>query len=154
MDIKDPQKVFFSKDKIFWSIALCVYLFVIYTVTVFSRGIPNEIERVRLTLFWSYGWGLRTFGFNMIRQIVGNIAMLMPVGFFYFFICSRKRWYISIIIGFCISLSVETLQLLLNKGLFETDDLIHNTLGCFLGYSITFVVMNIIAKIKNKNGFI
>lgn len=73
-------------------------------------------------------------------QIVANIVMQMPLGFYlrYYF---RRSWKQSVLIGFCVSLFYEVTQL---TGLWflyphayryaSVDDLISNTLGCLLGF--------------------
>ena len=38
--------------------------------------------------------------------------------------------------GLFLSFAIESLQFVLKKGLAETDDIIHNTLGCLIGYGI------------------
>ncbi|MBQ4057569.1 MAG: VanZ family protein [Lachnospiraceae bacterium] len=58
----------------------------------------------------------------------------------------RKYWKV-VCIAFSISLSIELIQLAMHLGLFELDDLFHNSLGCALGYGI-FVG---IAGIGKKN---
>ena len=42
-------------------------------------------------------------------------------------------WKKGLLIGICISFSIELLQLILCRGLFEFDDIIHNSLGFFIG---------------------
>lgn len=67
-------------------------------------------------------------------NIIGNIAMFMPIGFLlpliYTKVNSCKK---VVIIGFCTSLLIELSQLFLTRGT-DVDDLILNTLGATLGY--------------------
>ena len=43
-------------------------------------------------------------------------------------------WLMVAIIGCGISVTIEALQFLFHRGFAETDDVMHNTLGCILGY--------------------
>jgi glycopeptide antibiotics resistance protein len=43
------------------------------------------------------------------------------------------------LLGFLTSLSIELLQLVLKRGLFEFDDMFHNTLGVIIGYGIWWI---------------
>jgi glycopeptide antibiotics resistance protein len=44
-----------------------------------------------------------------------------------------------VLLGFLTSLSIELLQLVLKRGLFEFDDMFHNTFGVILGYGIMWI---------------
>ncbi|MEG0310373.1 MAG: VanZ family protein [Eubacterium sp.] len=72
-----------------------------------------------------------------------NILMLVPLGIYlrYYFKCN---WFKTILIGFCVSLSFEVIQLSGLFGiyprpyrLFQVDDLINNTFGALIGYWIS-----------------
>ena len=94
---------------------------------------------VPATLF-SGGCWKAFFTSNDFFQIIANIIMQMPLGFYlrYYFRCSWKR---TACIGFLVSLFYETTQF---TGLWflypqayryaTVDDLICNTLGCLLGF--------------------
>ena len=43
-------------------------------------------------------------------------------------------WLMVVIIGCGISVTIESLQFLFMRGFSELDDVMHNTLGCILGY--------------------
>ena len=62
-----------------------------------------------------------------LAQVLLNILLLSPIGLLMPVFVKRKR--LVILFGFCFSLLIEVLQLVLRRGFFETDDLIHNTLG-------------------------
>lgn len=77
-------------------------------------------------------------------NIVGNIVVFMPFGFFIPGLAKRKHGpflnFLKITgFGFLFSLTVETAQLVSKVGCFDVDDLILNTVGVALGcacYSI------------------
>ena len=51
---------------------------------------------------------------------------------------------VILLIGFCISFSIELMQLVLCRGMFDVDDIIHNSLGFLIGIVIInkVVLMN------------
>ena len=77
----------------------------------------NLVPFVEIRRFWTYREQLGMFA--LFTNIFGNV-----LGFF------------IILSGFCISLSVEAIQLITKVGCFDVDDMILNTLGAALGYGI------------------
>ncbi|MBQ6927335.1 MAG: VanZ family protein [Oscillospiraceae bacterium] len=84
-------------------------------------------------LFWSYRqWldGNQKIG----RQILLNIAMFFPFGFFLGGLLKRRARLITVAVSAAVfSLLIESLQFILMRGLFELDDVVSNTLGALLG---------------------
>lgn len=71
-----------------------------------------------------------------ITAYLQNILLFMPFGFLMPFICNKKSDLISILYtGFGFSLLIETSQLL-NIRRTDIDDLILNTLGTVIGFSL------------------
>jgi len=48
----------------------------------------------------------------------------------------QSAWLIVLMTGLILSVSIEAMQYFFHKGFAETDDMMHNTLGCMLGYGI------------------
>jgi glycopeptide antibiotics resistance protein len=81
----------------------------------------------------------------LLWQVVGNIVAFAPVGFSFAGLIrargrergpARGRWRVffrAVSAGFLLSLTVETIQLLLPTRATDVDDLIFNTLGAALG---------------------
>ena len=70
----------------------------------------------------------------MLKENLLNIALLFPVGLLLpFSFYKRLRWWQGLIMGLIASALIEVLQLILCRGLFEFDDMIHNGFGCMLG---------------------
>ena len=113
-----------------WRIAaLVAYVFFIIAVTVLSRRsfVGNHIE---LRPFWS--WSVP----RLREQILMNVVGFIPFG-----VLGASLWKWKIVpIAAGISLCVELIQLLTRTGLFELDDVIHNTLGAVIGFGLFFVV--------------
>ena len=108
------------------AILLILYLaFIVYMTLIGERaGVPG----VRLDLFWSY----RLFFISPVMrlQILNNIWLFVPLGAMLYRLWPRG--YVALI-PVLLSLVIETLQLVLGRGLFETDDIISNSLGGLIG---------------------
>lgn len=69
-----------------------------------------------------------------------NVVLFIPVGLLIGLAIKNMKWWMVGLIGFCISLGIETLQFVFWKGFSEFDDVMHNTVGCLLGYGLTHLV--------------
>ena len=106
-----------------WNLGLLAgYFFLILAVTIFSRN--AGVGRYELVPFWSYSNpGLRT-------QILLNIILFIPVGL----LGGKDLGWKIIPIAAAVSITIEIIQLVTDRGLMEFDDVIHNTLGTAIGY--------------------
>jgi glycopeptide antibiotics resistance protein len=119
---------------------LVVYVFLVFASTVFSRK-PAADYSYKVIPFWSYreillGGPDADF---LFWEDVFNLCMLLPEGILLTLVIGRKDLQKSglpakvILIGFFTTLLIELLQLILKRGLFEFDDIFHNTLGVTIG---------------------
>lgn len=129
-----------NKRYVMWAF-LIIYTIVLYLFTVVLRS-SFGYYKYNLTVFWSYKniienadnvrWYLNEhFWFNIL-----NIFMMFPIGFLGMAL-SKKKGRINVlymgVLGLFMSISIELMQLVLMRGLFEFDDMIHNTIGSMLG---------------------
>ena len=71
------------------------------------------------------------------KDLLGNIGLFIPLPFFILFLSSYTRSLKFILsIAFLISFGVESVQFILGIGVSDIDDLILNTSGAFLGYTL------------------
>jgi glycopeptide antibiotics resistance protein len=74
------------------------------------------------------------------NNLWGNLFGFMPLGIFLPLLFSFFCRGISLLLaGLLVSLGFETAQLVLNLGIFDVDDIILNTIGCFAGYIIIWL---------------
>ena len=113
-----------------------LWLAVLLRITVFRNGCFSHgffSGRVEWDAF-DYYLELARSGnwWYFIYLFFGNLIWFVPVG-----ILTKLRdghlWQ-AVLMGFLLSLSIETAQFVLGSGLSELDDLILNTLGALLGY--------------------
>ena len=78
-----------------------------------------------MDIFWSYReWN------TYWAEIITNIILFIPLGF----LLGRLVGWKGILIAVGMSAAIEIIQLITYLGLFEIDDIIHNTVGAAIGY--------------------
>lgn len=69
-------------------------------------------------------------------NIVGNILIFSPFGFFLPMLDKKlRRFWLVVLIGLGVSLTIELTQTLLAARVFDVDDLILNSFGTWVGYA-------------------
>lgn len=117
---------------------LAAYVFFVLMETVIGRK-PGAL-RMELIPFWSYSHP------ELMVEIILNYMRFIPLGCL-LYLCFGEKYGLRVVIaGLLLSVSIEIFQLVFRIGLFEFDDIIGNTIGCFIGA----VIGKLIRKKKNK----
>ena len=126
---------------------LLEYIIFIYSSTVFSRDY-YESPRYNFDIFWSYQpkYKIDTLGF--ITENIMNVLAFVPIGFLSKFVIRKAKWWNVLLFGFFISIMIESLQYFFHRGFSETDDVIHNTLGCMIGIGLYYLIQSIFCKAR------
>ena len=131
---------------------LCAFLLlgwsvVVVGLTTLSRG-ANYEGWVNFRLFSGYinawnHWSLREF-----QLIIFNVLMFLPLGFLLPLLSNRlRRFWPVMLISLIATTGIELFQMLSRRGIFELDDIFHNTLGSVTGY---LIIMAILACVKER----
>lgn len=125
-------------------ILLAIYIVMLIYVCFFSERYGRDIisdtyrynlvpfKEIRRFLVYRENVGFIAF----IENLFGNVIAFMPFGFFIPVISPRNRKFLNVLaLTFLLSLTVETIQLMLKVGSFDVDDLLLNTLGGITGYA-------------------
>ena len=108
--------------------SLAAYILFILMETVIGR--KAGALRMELVLFWSYSHP------ELRMEIILNYLFFVPLGLL-LYLCFGKKYGLRVVIaGFLLSTSIELIQLIFRIGLFEFDDIIGNTIGCFIGAAV------------------
>ena len=132
-------------------------LFILYVMCLFevvtlqdnNFGLSNLIPFKEI---FRYSIGSRLF----IRNIVGNILLFLPYGYFIGYYINNKKIITPAILTMIISVTIEVVQLNIGR-IFDIDDVILNTCGGVLGfliYSISDNISSHLPKIFKTDGFI
>lgn len=123
----------------------CYYYFLVICSTVISRPVKGT-HLTKFMPFWNYMdiWNKKDYPNDLIEVIL-NIVMFVPIGLLPSCGIRKMKWWHIAIVGCCLSIIIEGLQLINSRGLCETDDVIHNTLGAMIGYAL-FVLLRKFTK--------
>lgn len=110
------------------------YVFVLFSSTVFFR--ESVYKGYDLMPFWSYIAYYRGEEDSLLNENIMNVVVFVPVGLLASLVSRSMNWIKALILGLCISITIEVLQFAFEKGFAELDDVMHNTLGCLLGYGL------------------
>lgn len=112
--------------------SLFLFLVVVLASTVFTRT-SNGVHTYELIPLWSW-YEIIAGNTALLEEIVLNMILLLPAGMLLPFVFDKKiKWYKAFVVGFIFSAFIEVCQLVLCRGLFEWDDMIHNALGAMVG---------------------
>lgn len=110
------------------------YVILIFCSTVFFR-IYDEARGHNFSPFWSY-YAIQEGKDELLHENILNVLVFLPVGVLLGCAFRCIKWGKAILIGCGISVIIEALQYFYHRGFSETDDVIHNTLGCMIGYGM------------------
>ncbi len=127
---------------------LLLYLCCVLYITLLSRG--DSLKRIfRADVFTSWRmW----FEWNAARgrSILQNIILFVPMGFFLKQVLSGRKYKFpaAVLLGFAVSLLIESVQYHTGRGWFDAEDLFNNTLGAAIGSGLFCAVDRIMGKGK------
>ena len=136
------NKVKFKLYRELFMLSFLLYSLILFYVVTFqdvNYGTNNFIpfkEIMRYEIGSSY----------FVHNVLGNILLFIPFGFFVSYIVSSKKPYYIIIITFITSFAIEGTQLLIGRT-FDVDDIFLNLVGGFFGYLIYLVIQVIYDKL-------
>ena len=111
---------------------LVEYYFLVLCSTVICRASSGE-RHIEIMPFWNYPdiWNRVDYPADLIEVLL-NMALFVPIGLLLGGIGFKTKK--ILLSGICLSGIIEVSQFAFCKGLCETDDVMHNTLGCVIGY--------------------
>lgn len=107
---------------------LIEYIFLLFCSTIIFRP-TGETRQYDFHPFWSYDRP------DLLVENIMNVIVFIPVGMILGSLLRVKgSWLVALLIGCSISITIEALQFWFMRGFSEVDDVMHNTLGCIVGY--------------------
>lgn len=137
-----PDKGNTAGDKLkkYKKIIFAGYIFAVLWITLIYREFGEH--RANLTPFWEFANVIRNVErWFYIKQIIGNLVMLMPLGFMLPTL-KKVAWKHILATAFLFSVGIEITQFATGRGLMEFDDVFNNTVGAMIGYWIYIFVKN------------
>ena len=125
---------------------LLLFAGIVYGSTVFTRN-PGSEPKYELELFWSWKKVIYEGSRSLLKENLLNMILLFPMGILLPVVLWRRlSWRQGFLSGAAVSAAIELCQLLLCRGLFEWDDMIHNGIGCMAGCMLSGTVIQFIKK--------
>lgn len=109
-------------------------MLIFYCSTIIFRN-PRDYSSYNFCPFWSYA-EIFSGKYELVIENFMNVLVFIPVGLLIGLGFSKWPWWKAVGLGCLFSISIESLQFFSKRGFCEVDDVIHNTLGCVIGYGI------------------
>lgn len=135
--VKNKVKFIFYKEILM--LGFIMYVIALFEVVTFQDVSWSSSNFIPFKEMLRYEFGTKLF----FKNVVGNMIMFIPFGFFTSYFLKLKKIYSVFILTLLTSITIETTQLLIGR-VFDIDDILLNILGGLIGYFI----FKIIYKIK------
>ncbi len=132
-------KVDFVFYKEMLMLGFIMYVIALFEVVTFQDVSWSSSNFIPFKEMLRYEFGTKLF----FKNVVGNMIMFIPFGFFTSYFLKLKKFYSVFILTLLTSITIETTQLLIGR-VFDIDDIFLNIIGGLIGYFI----FKIIYKIK------
>ena len=111
------------------SLVFIVYILCLYHVVTFQDVNYGANNFIPFKEIFRYSIGSTKF----IKNIVGNIMLFIPFGFFSSYYLKNKKMLTPVILTLVTSLTIEVVQYYIGR-VFDIDDIILNVLGGIIGF--------------------
>jgi glycopeptide antibiotics resistance protein len=130
------QKIVLYKEILMLS--FIIYLLFLFNIVTFQDVSWSTSNYIPFKEILRYDFGSKLF----IKNILGNMVMFMPFGFFIGYYIRTKKIFIPLILCILTSLTIEFTQVIIGR-VFDVDDLLLNCLGGILGFGFFRIADNL-----------
>lgn len=115
------------------------YVILVLLLTVVFREPPIYPEGFQNSLF-----GDKTMlPGSLLMERTFNILLFLPIGALLCLFLKSRKLLLSIILGLIISLVIETMQHIFNKGVADIEDVICNVIGLTMGAIFSMIIIEL-----------
>lgn len=115
-----------------------VLLLLVITVVAREKRTDDIIFLIPFSdLYFIIANGYPWYVDNIIVLNLLNLALFVPYGLIAASLVHPKRWWIAFVAGVGISVIIEIVQLITQRGVFDVNDIIYNAIGVLIGCGIT-----------------
>lgn len=126
---------------------LSCWLLMVLALTTLSRG-ANFTGNINIDFFSGYVNAWNKWSISELQLIIFNMLMFAPLGFLLpLFWKKAEKFKVTFFVSIGLTICIEVVQLLKGTGIFELDDLFHNSIGSMFGY---FCIMAMLSIIREK----
>ena len=123
------------------SLATVGYLAVVGWVTLGPQPINtgNGYWLWRALRFFSSHESTRWLTYQRV-EFLSNVAMFVPIGIFFVLLFGRRLWFLGVISGVLLTLTIEFAQQFIPGRVSDVRDLLANSLGAIVGVLVALVL--------------
>ncbi len=125
--MKGNKKFIFHKEV--FALVFILYIMCLYYILTYSYSGNGGVNLVPFKEIFRYSFG----SYKFMKNIVGNILLFIPFGFFASYYLNTTKWKAPMITTFLVTFGAEAIQYYIGRT-FDIDDIILNIIGGFLGY--------------------
>lgn len=140
--IINKEKITFYKE--FYDLLTIIYVLLLYQMLLSTENASSGINIIPFREITRYEIGSTLFFYN----VIGNIALFIPFGYFMSDKLKAKKTTHIIIISTIISLTAELIQYKIGRA-FDIDDVLLNVTGAIIGYFGYTIIQQIKHKLPN-----
>ena len=141
--IKNHQKLVLYKELLMLS--FIIYILCLFQIVTFQDAVTwSSNNFVPFKEMFRYQIGSRLF----IKNVLGNIILFLPFGFFTAYYLDIKKPYLIIILTLIASTSIEFVQMSIGR-VFDIDDIMLNTIGGIVGFYLFSILSKIVKTLPN-----
>ena len=122
------------------SLVFIIYILCLYYILTYQDIGSGGVNLTPFKEILRYSFG----SYKFMKNVVGNILLFVPFGFFASYYLNDKKTMHAIIIPLIVSVCAEAIQYHIGR-VFDIDDIILNVIGGFLGY-LLFICLNAIKE--------
>lgn len=130
-----------QKTKSIMIVLLFASIMIIIECTMLFRTKADSYQ-YNFDLFWKYK-ELASGTSSLIFEILANIIVFVPIGALLPCVLKQSVQRFTVVYGILLSSLIELVQLVSKYGLFEVNDIFHNSLGVIIGYTLFCVLKSI-----------
>ena len=120
--------------RVSWSLLLG-YVLLVLCFTVLFRD-EKDVAQISVKPLWNY----ESLNYKLIAESILNVFLFMPIGFLAGATVKNRKMLKVMGIGMLISLSIEVMQYVFQRGVCNIDDVINNVAGCIIGYGLFQII--------------
>lgn len=140
--IINKEKITFYKE--FYDLLTIIYVLLLYQMLLSTENASSGINIIPFKEITRYEIGSTLFFYN----VIGNIALFIPFGYFMSDKLKAKKTTHIIIISTIISLTAELIQYKIGRA-FDIDDVLLNVTGAIIGYFVYTTIQQLKHKLPN-----
>ena len=121
------------------ALSFIIYILCLFQVVTFQDTVSwSSNNFIPFREMFRYHIGSRLF----IKNVLGNVLLFLPFGFFCSYYLDVKKAYIPAILTLVASISIECVQMTIGR-VFDIDDIMLNIAGGLLGYLMYYLIVRI-----------